>query len=104
MKRIHWVGSSRQDMRAFPVAARREAGYQLDKVQHGADPSDWKPMASVGAGVREIRIHIGGEFRVLYVVNIGTAVRVLHAFHKKTQRTPLHDLRLAQQRFQSLTR
>lgn len=61
-------------------------------------------MPSIGAGVREIRIHVDGAFRVIYVAHIGDAVHVLHAFRKKTQKTSLHDLRLARERFKALTR
>ena len=102
MKRLLWIGSSKQDVLSFPVGARRNAGYQLDKVQRGEEPDDWKPMPSVGPGVREIRIHVEGAFRVLYVANIGDAIHVLHAFQKKTQKTPLRDVRLARQRLSLL--
>src|SRR5690625_4184996 len=55
MKVLNFRGSALTDLRAFPESARREAGYQLDKVQHGLEPSDWKPMPTVGRGVQEIR-------------------------------------------------
>ncbi len=99
------MGSSLQDLIAFPASVRRNAGYQLDKVQRGADPDDWKPMSTIGAGVREIRIRDDeGAFRVLFVANIGNAVYVLHAFQKKTAKTGLHDLRLAGQRLKQIKR
>ena len=68
MKPLKFVGSSLDDLREFPAEARRAAGFELDAVQRGLEPSDWKPMNEVGAGVREIRIHVLGEWRVLYVV------------------------------------
>jgi len=55
-KPVEFRGSSLGDLRAFPVDARRAAGHQSDRVQHGQDPDDWKPMPSIGQGVREIRI------------------------------------------------
>ena len=55
-KPVEFRGSALDDLRAFPAAARREAGYQLDQVQRGREPDDWKPMNTVGQGVREIRI------------------------------------------------
>lgn len=61
MKPLHWIGDSRDRVRAFPPHARQQAGYQLHRVQSGEDPTDWKPMTSVGLGVREVRIHAGGE-------------------------------------------
>jgi phage-related protein len=86
MKRVEFLGDALVELRKFPEAARKEAGVQLHKVQMGLDPSDWKPMATVGAGVREIRIRDeAGAFRVLYVANVGDAVYVPHAFQKKTQ-------------------
>ena len=50
-------------------------------------------MATVGAGVREIRVKgEAGAFRVFYLVESGDAVYVLHAFQKKTQKTPKPDI------------
>lgn len=92
MKPIVFLGRSLSLLRAFPEAARREAGYQLDKVQRGATPSDWKPMANIGPGVREIRIRIGSAWRVVYVANRTDAVYVLHAFQKKAAQTGKQDI------------
>ena len=65
-KPVEFLGSSLDDLRAFPVAAKREAGHQLDQVQNGQDPDDWKPMNTVGQGVKEIRIRdAAGIFRVI---------------------------------------
>jgi phage-related protein len=50
------MGGSKEDLRYFPGEARREVGYQLEHVQEGVDPDDWKPMSTVGSGVREIRV------------------------------------------------
>ena len=83
--------------------ARREAGFQLDHVQWGVDPDDWKAMKTIGPGVREIRIKDkAGAFRVIYVATFADAVYVLHAFQKKTQTTSLQDIRLAAARFRKL--
>jgi phage-related protein len=96
MKRIEFLGDSLDQLRDFPESARKEAGVQLHKVQQGFDPSDWKPMVTVGSGVREIRIRDdAGAFRVLYVTQQAEAVYVLHAFQKKTQQTAKRDLDLA---------
>lgn len=103
MKRIVWMGSSLSDLKAFPDDARREAGYQMDRVQNGRLPSDWKPMTTIGPGVREIRIREqSGAFRVIYVVPTGDAIHVLHCFRKTTQKTSLHDLQLAQERLKQM--
>ena len=101
-KSLIWVGSSRRDVRAFPALARRLVGFQLRRVQQGLDPDDWKPMTTVGTGVREIRIHIAGAHRVFYVATRPEAIYVLHAFEKKTRKTAAGDLRIGRDRFRFL--
>jgi phage-related protein len=101
-KALIWLGSSRADLRAFAALARRLAGFQLRGVQQGLDPDDWKPMRTVGPGVREIRIHIAGAHRVFYVATRAEAIYVLHAFEKKTQKTTPHDLEVGRDRFRAL--
>ena len=93
------MGSSQDDLRDFPLEARRCAGFELRQVQNGLEPSDWKPMNTIGRGAREIRIHALGEWRILYVATIAGAVYVLHCFQKKTTKTQHHDLELARQRY-----
>jgi phage-related protein len=56
MKPISFVGSSLDDIRSFPEGVRRAAGFQLEKVQRGREPDDWKPMKAIGVGVRKIRL------------------------------------------------
>lgn len=102
MQTVIFVGSSRDDIRAFPETARREMGRQLLRIQHGLNPDHWKPMKTVGAGVREVRISVAGQFRVFYVAHIGNAVYVLHAFRKKGQKTSAQDIALGQQRFKQI--
>lgn len=85
------------------MAARREAGHQLDQVQNGIEPDDWKPMPAIGPGVREIRVReVSGAFRVIYVAKFADAVYVLHCFQKKTQKTAQQDLDLAARRYRDL--
>jgi phage-related protein len=80
LKPIAFLGGSLDDLRAFPTDARRETGYQLDRVQRGLEPGDWKPIPSIGAGVREIRIReAAGAFRVIYAATFADVVYVLHA-------------------------
>ncbi len=62
MKGIEFLGTSLKMVREFPALAKKEAGYQLDRVQRGLDPTDWKPMKSVGQGVREICIQHEGQY------------------------------------------
>ena len=102
MKPITWLGDSLEQVRAFRDDARREAGFERREVQKGLDPSDWKPMTAVGAGVKEIRIHTDNEYRVMYVAKFADAIYVLHAFGKKTQQTSKKDIELASQRYRDL--
>jgi phage-related protein len=104
-KPIEFLGDSLDALRSFPLQARREAGFQLDKVQHGGEPADWKPMRSVGPGVREIRIcDEAGAFRVIYLAKLADAVYVLHCFQKKTGQTSDRDIELARRRYKELMR
>jgi len=102
VKRVAWVGDSLERVREFAPDARRDAGYQLERVQAGAEPADWKPMPSVGLGVKEIRISAGGAFRVIYVATFAEAVYVLHAFQKKSRKTARKEIELARRRFRQL--
>jgi len=102
MKKLRWVGRSYEDLCNFPAAARSMAGVELMTVQMGLEPNDWKPLKTVGSGVREIRLHAGKEYRVIYVAKFGESVYVLHAFEKKTQKTRKSDLDLARRRFKEV--
>lgn len=103
IKPVEFLGRSLDDLRAFPLPARREVGHQLDQVQNGQEPDDWKPMPTVGQGVKEIRIRDAtGAFRVIYVARFADAVYVLHCFQKKTEKTSKTDLALAARRYRDL--
>ncbi len=105
MKRVTFLGDSLKRLREFPIEARQDAGYQLDKVQRGSQPDDFKPMPSIGRGVEEIRIWDEmGTFRIVYTARLEDAVYVLHAFQKKTQATSDQDIDLARQRYNDLMR
>ena len=102
MKPLKFVRSSLDDLRNFPAEARRAAGFELFSVQCGLDPSDWKPMPTIGNGVKEIRIHVLGEWRIIYVAKFEDAVYVLHSFQKKSRKTSQHDIELARKRYKPL--
>lgn len=105
LKAVEFRGTALDDLRDFPAEARREAGFQLDQVQNGRDPDDWKPMGTMGAGVREIRIQEDGDaFRVMYVTKLGDAIYVLHCFQKKTEKTSKSDLDLGAKRYRDLVK
>ena len=102
-KEIRWAGSAYNDLLAFPHDPRKEAGFQLGKVQAGLDPDDWKPFDDAGAGTREIRIReSGGIYRVMYVAKFEEAVYVLHCFQKKTQATSKQDKTIVEARYRAV--
>ncbi len=107
-KPLKWCGSSFKDIKdgdVFPPSARKLAGYQLDQVQSGVDPDDWKPFDVVGAGTKEIRINLDdGWFRVMYVAKFPEAVYVLHCFKKKTPTTSKHDKDVIAARYKALVK
>lgn len=103
MKFVEFLGSSLDDLREFSLPARRAMGHQIDRVQQGLDPDDWKPMSSIGPGVREIRLRDDtGAWRAIYLAKLADAVYVLHCFQKKTQRTSQPDIELAKARLREL--
>lgn len=105
MQDVSFVGSSLEDLRSWPKAARQDMGREIERVQTGLDPTDWKPMPSVGRSVREIRVHDAGSiYRSLYTTKIADVVYVLHVFVKKSRRTPTRDIRLARSRLKALAR
>jgi phage-related protein len=104
-KQMRWVGSAYDDLLAFPKDARKEAGFQLGKVQAGLEPADWKPFNDVGAGTRTREIRIGeasGIYRVLYVAKFEEAIYVLHCFQKKTRVTSKLDWAIAAARYRAV--
>jgi len=105
MKEVIFLSNSLDTLRAFPADARHEAGFQIDKVQCGLEPDDWKPISTIGGGVNEIRIwDEAGTFRVVYVAKLIEAVFVLHCFQKKSQEISQKDIAIAKKRYKELMR
>ena len=105
MKPVRFLGDSLKCLREFPEDARQDVGYQLDKVQRGHQPDDFKPMPSIGRGVEELRVwDESGTYRVVYTARVAEAVYVLHAFQKKTQATSQRDVDVAKARYTELMR
>ena len=99
LRPISWLGDSLTRLRTAPADIRSDAGYQLDLVQRGEAPPDFRPMPDVGPGAMEIRVHGGNEYRVFYVARFEEAVYVLHCFVKKTRATRKADIDLGKQRY-----
>ena len=105
MKPVIFLGDSLERLKAFPENARRQAGFQLDRLQHGLAPDDFKPMATVGRGVEELRVRdASGAYRVIYIARLKEGVYVLHAFKKTTRKTSKADIELARARLSGLVR
>ena len=105
MKPVRFLGDTLKRIREFPAEVKQDTGYQLDKLQRGQQPDDFKPMPAVGKGVEEIRIwDDSGTYRVIYTARLVDAVYVFHAFQKKTQRTPQHEIDVAKARFNEFMR
>ena len=104
-KVIYWIGTSYKDLLNFPVEAKRDAGYQLHRIQNGLNPEDWKPFKSIGPGVKEIRISdCGNAYRVMYVAKFAGKIYVLHSFQKKAQKTRSNDIDLAKIRYNAIVK
>lgn len=104
MRPVVWLGDSRIEVRSFAPEARQRAGQELRRVQDGGLPIDWKPMPVIGLGVNEIRVRIGGAYRVIYLAKFAEAVYVLHAFEKKSRKTARPDVEVARRRYRDLMR
>lgn len=103
IKPLEFLGSSRDDLVAMPAGARHDIGLELMRVQFGGQPSDFKPMSTVGPGAYEIRVRdASGAYRAIYVAKFETAIYVLHAFQKKTQQTTKADIELAKVRYKMI--
>jgi phage-related protein len=99
-KPVQFVGSAQDDIRDFPDDARDEIGYQIYLVQLGRTPPRAKPMSDVGNGCWEIRVHEDDSwFRAFYVASLGDAVYVLHAFEKKSNKTPKNEFETGKKRY-----
>ena len=103
IKPLIFVGTTRNDIREFGKKASVAIGTELLAVQLGSEPTDWKPISTIGAGVKEIRTHDGKEYRTIYVAKFSEAIYVLHSFVKKSRATPKKDIQIAKERFNYIT-
>jgi len=105
LKNVFWHGDALDIVRQFPRSVRVNIGSELYLLQLGDSPVHSKPMARVGRGVWEIRVADSkGTFRIFYVVRRKDGIHVLHAFQKKTRKTPKADIELGKSRLQKLQR
>ena len=102
LKKVIWLGSSKERIKKWPEITKDIAGEELQRVQAGENPLDWRPMPDVGFGVKEIRVHNPGEYRVFYIANYPEAVYVLRVFAKKSEKTALKDIRIGRAQYAAL--
>jgi phage-related protein len=103
VKLLYWIGSSKEDLCAFPEEVRRNVGYALHFAQAGDRHPSAKPLKGFGgAAVLEVvEDQAGDTYRAVYTVKFTGAVYVLHAFQKKAKRgiaTPKQELNLVKAR------
>ena len=101
-KPLFWIGSSREDLSAFPEIVKDEIGTALSVAQFGGKHPSAKPWRGEGPGVFEVaEDHRGDTYRAVYTVRFEKAVYVLHAFQKKSPsgiRTAKKDIDLIKRR------
>ncbi len=102
MRTVVFEGDTLEVIRNLPDNARLRTGYEIDLVQRDKEPENWKPFPSVGQGVREIRVQVDRQFRVMYLVKFENKVHVLHVFEKKTQKTRNTDIKIAKSRLKAV--
>jgi phage-related protein len=98
-KSIVFLGNSEKTMRSFSLDVQKDFALNFHMLERGLEPLDWKPMKSIGLGVREIRVKDrDGIYRAIYVLKVKDKIHILHVFQKKSQKTAKHDLDLAKAR------
>jgi phage-related protein len=102
---IWYLEHLRDEVHHWPASVRQDAGGQLNKVEYGGEPDDFKPMPIIGAGVNEIRVASeGDQYRLIYVAKFEEAIYVLHVItKKKTQKTAKADIDVSRKRYKELT-
>lgn len=96
---IAWEGDSKEVISWFPDKAKQNLGFQLRLLQQGRQPTDYRPMNTVGPGVFELRDQDERTwYRVIYLSRIRDVVHVLHCFEKRSRATPMKEINTARQR------
>ena len=105
-KDLHWIGSSRKDLKAFPETVQDDFGHELRGVQLGGMPRCAKVLKGFGAAdvLELVDDHDSDTYRAVYTVRFRRAIYVLHAFKKKSRhgvKTPEKDLALVKSRLRT---
>jgi phage-related protein len=100
---IAWEGDSKEAISSFPDGARYNLGFDLRLLQQGQQPTDYRPMSSIGPGVFELRDQDERAwYRVIYLSRVRGVIHVLHCFEKRSRETPMKDINTARQRLKAV--
>ncbi|MBZ5574005.1 MAG: type II toxin-antitoxin system RelE/ParE family toxin [Acidobacteriia bacterium] len=100
---IAWEGDSKEVISSFPDAAKNNLGFDLRLLQQGRQPTDYRPMSSVGPGVFELRDQDARAwYRVIYLSRVRDVIHVLHCFEKRSRETPMKEINTARQRLKAV--
>lgn len=104
MRKVVFEGNTLKTIRQLPDDVRHRSGYEIDRIQRGKEPENWKPFSTIGQGAREIRIQVDRQYRIIYIAKFEDKVHVLHVFEKKTQKTRKSDIEIAKNRLKEVIR
>jgi len=103
---VSWIKRALKEFEAFPQGAKLICLAALTIAAEGGKADIAKPMRGLGPGVFEISLAFkGNAFRVIYAVQLGDEVWVIHAFQKKSTRgikTPQREIDLIRDRLKRL--
>jgi len=103
---ISWIGAARKAFGSFPEGAQSICLSALTIAAESGKADVAKPMKGLGSGVFEIALpYRGNAFRVIYAVQLGADLWVVHAFQKKSTqgiKTPKHEIDLINDRIKRL--
>jgi len=100
---IAWEGDSKEVISGFPLPVKENLGFQLRQLQEGEQPTDYRPVPSIGPGVFELRDQDERAwYRVIYLSRVLDVIYVLHCFEKKSREIPRNDVATAQRRLQNV--
>lgn len=105
-RNISWVKRARKDFDDFPLDARQTVARALTQIADGFTPDISKPMQGLGSGVWELALKERGDaYRVVYGLQFGDDIWVVHAFQKKSKSgiaTPKHEIDVVRERIKRL--
>jgi phage-related protein len=100
---VAWEGDSKEVISSFPEVAKQNLGFQLRLLQQGQQPTDYRPMSSIGPGVFELRDQDERAwYRLIYLSRVRDVIHVLHCFEKRSRETPLKEINTARQRLKAV--